>query len=162
MLGRGKSPGFAKLSCPRLDAVHPRERLFRRLDECLEHSAVWVCGVPGAGKTTLVASYLNGRRLQAQWYRADNGDTDPVVTCATICRSPPAGSRPRPTASFRSWRRYRPAISRLSSGASLLSSTPVLVVHVFWSWTTPRKRCRRKVFASFFGQPSARPPTRSG
>ena len=67
MLLRGRSPGLAKLSRPRLAAVHPRERLFARLDECLEHTAVWVHGVPGAGKTTLVASYLQARKLQGSF-----------------------------------------------------------------------------------------------
>ncbi|MBK7955890.1 MAG: hypothetical protein IPK02_19200 [Candidatus Accumulibacter sp.] len=72
---------MAKLSRPRLAAVHPRERLFARLDECLEHTAVWVHGVPGAGKTTLVASYLQARKLQGLWYRADSGDSDPAACC---------------------------------------------------------------------------------
>ncbi|RDE49148.1 MAG: hypothetical protein DVS81_18240, partial [Candidatus Accumulibacter meliphilus] len=59
---------MAKLSRPRLARVHPRERLFKRLDECLEHPAVWVSGAAGAGKTTLIASYLSARKLPALWY----------------------------------------------------------------------------------------------
>ncbi|MBK7677641.1 MAG: hypothetical protein IPJ27_24500 [Candidatus Accumulibacter sp.] len=70
-----------KLSRPRLAGVHPRERLFVRLDQCLEHTAVWVDGVPGAGKTTLIASYLSARKLPALWYRTDSGDTDPAAAC---------------------------------------------------------------------------------
>ncbi|MBK7677470.1 MAG: hypothetical protein IPJ27_23485 [Candidatus Accumulibacter sp.] len=72
---------MAKLSRPRLAGVHPRERLFVRLDQCLEHTAVWVDGVPGAGKTTLIASYLSARKRPAIWYRADSGDSDPAAAC---------------------------------------------------------------------------------
>ena len=31
---------------------------------------------PGAGKTTLIASYLSARRLQSLWYQVDEGDED--------------------------------------------------------------------------------------
>ena len=33
---------------------------------------------PGAGKTTLVASYLAARRLAGIWYQVDSGDADPA------------------------------------------------------------------------------------
>jgi len=72
---------LAKLSRPRLARVHPRERLFQRLDECLEHPAVWVSGVAGAGKTTLIASYLSARKLPALWYQVDASDIDPAACC---------------------------------------------------------------------------------
>jgi DNA-binding SARP family transcriptional activator len=61
--------------------VLPRERLFQRLDECLEYPAVWVSGVAGAGKTTLIASYLSARKLSALWYHVDGGDIDPAACC---------------------------------------------------------------------------------
>ena len=37
---------------------------------------VWVCAPPGAGKTTLVASYLEARGLRHLWYQCDVGDAD--------------------------------------------------------------------------------------
>ena len=81
MLVKGRSPGLAKLSRPRLARVHPRERLFLRLDEYLEYAAVWVCGGAGAGKTALVASYLDARELPSLWYHVDGGDADPAACC---------------------------------------------------------------------------------
>jgi len=70
------SANIAKLTRPRLFGAVARERLFGRLDEDRARSVVWVSGPPGAGKTTLVASYLDARNLPALWYQVDAGDTD--------------------------------------------------------------------------------------
>jgi ATP/maltotriose-dependent transcriptional regulator MalT len=40
---------------------------------------VWVCAPPGAGKTTLVASYLEARGLRHLWYQVDIADSDPAT-----------------------------------------------------------------------------------
>ena len=56
------APTLAKFSRPRLYAVVKRERLFRALDEARAHPIVFIAGPPGAGKSTLVASYVESRR----------------------------------------------------------------------------------------------------
>lgn len=70
---------IAKLTRPRLYQPVPRERLFSLLDEAREHPAVWLSGPPGAGKTTLVASYIESRALLDIWYQVDRGDADPAA-----------------------------------------------------------------------------------
>jgi ATP/maltotriose-dependent transcriptional regulator MalT/DNA-binding SARP family transcriptional activator len=71
-------PSLAKLTRPRLARIHPRERLFLRFDQCRREAAIWISGPPGAGKTTLAASYLESRTLPALWYQLDGGDADPA------------------------------------------------------------------------------------
>lgn len=70
-------PALAKLSQPKLFNVVDRPRLFSLLDgERAYHPVVWIAGPPGAGKTTLVASYLKARELTAMWYQVDSGEAD--------------------------------------------------------------------------------------
>jgi ATP/maltotriose-dependent transcriptional regulator MalT/DNA-binding SARP family transcriptional activator len=69
-------PVLAKLTRPRLHQVVQRERLFERLDHCRERPLAWIAGPPGAGKTTLVASYIEARRIGGLWYHVDAGDRD--------------------------------------------------------------------------------------
>ena len=70
--------GIAKITKPRLFRVAPRKRLFGRLDELAAMPATWVFGAPGAGKTTLVASYAEARRRPLIWFHCDEGDNDPA------------------------------------------------------------------------------------
>lgn len=65
-----------KLSRPKLFSVLPRERIFDSLDLQCRHAAVWVSASPGAGKTTLIASYLESRKLPGIWYQMDDADVD--------------------------------------------------------------------------------------
>jgi ATP/maltotriose-dependent transcriptional regulator MalT len=68
---------LAKLTGPRVHEAIARERLFARLDdERQRRPALCVVGPPGAGKTTLVASWLDARKLDGIWYQVDPGDAD--------------------------------------------------------------------------------------
>ena len=58
-------PRLAKLTRPRLHNAVARERLFSLLDDARDtHRAICVVGPPGAGKTTLVASWLDARGIK--------------------------------------------------------------------------------------------------
>ena len=71
------APQLAKLTRPRLHKAVARERLFAVLDEARTHKpAICVVGPPGAGKTTLVASWLDARGIKGIWYQVDSGDAD--------------------------------------------------------------------------------------
>ena len=70
-------PTLAKLTRPRVHEAVPRERLFARLDEERNRrSALCVVGPPGAGKTTLVAGWLDATGQDGIWYQVDPGDAD--------------------------------------------------------------------------------------
>jgi hypothetical protein len=56
---------------PRIANVVPRERLFRLLDRARRHPVVWIQAPPGAGKTALLASWIDRRRLGALWIPLD-------------------------------------------------------------------------------------------
>ena len=72
-------PALAKLTRPKLYDALPRPRLFAALDEAAKRPIVWLSGAPGAGKTTLVASWLEARRRRHLWYQLDAGDADPAT-----------------------------------------------------------------------------------
>ena len=68
---------LAKTSRPRLFAVYQRSRLFEQLDLARQqHSATFIAAAPGAGKTTLISSYIEFRNLHCLWYQVDSSDDD--------------------------------------------------------------------------------------
>ena len=46
------------------------------MDAGQDYPVTWVAGPPGSGKTTLVASYLDTRRISSLWYQVDGVDAD--------------------------------------------------------------------------------------
>jgi ATP/maltotriose-dependent transcriptional regulator MalT len=69
----------SKITRPRLAVTYPRTDLHTLLDEVSSRRLVVVSGPPGAGKSTLVASYIESRNLPNIWYRVDGGDNDPAT-----------------------------------------------------------------------------------
>lgn len=74
---RVHSGSYAKLIPPTLPVVFHRTRLFRLLDKSKARRLIWITAPAGAGKTTLVASYLKTKRFPVLWYRLDESDADP-------------------------------------------------------------------------------------
>jgi ATP/maltotriose-dependent transcriptional regulator MalT/DNA-binding SARP family transcriptional activator len=70
---------IAKITRPILTEVFPRKRLFEAMDRSRKRPVTWIAGPPGCGKTTLVSSYLDARKLPCLWYQVDPGDADPAT-----------------------------------------------------------------------------------
>jgi ATP/maltotriose-dependent transcriptional regulator MalT/DNA-binding SARP family transcriptional activator len=73
------APRLAKLTRPRTDGLVDRERLFELLDAARSRPLVWVAAPPGAGKTSLLSSYTQARRIPVLWYQLDGNDCDPAT-----------------------------------------------------------------------------------
>ena len=70
---------LGKLAPPRLGRVFGRERLFALLDGASDLPAQWLGAAPGAGKSTLVATWLDQRTVGTLWLQLDAGDGDPAT-----------------------------------------------------------------------------------
>ncbi|MBI5848146.1 MAG: tetratricopeptide repeat protein [Nitrospirae bacterium] len=76
MLTGQKTVLLAKITRPKLSGIFGRDRLFRLIDKGRNRPVVWIAAQAGSGKTTLVASYLDSRKLPCLWYQMDEGDGD--------------------------------------------------------------------------------------
>ncbi len=73
---------LGKLASPRLGRVFDRARLFALLDEWPDAPALWLAAPPGAGKTTLAATWLlqyDQREAPTLWLQLDAADADPAT-----------------------------------------------------------------------------------
>jgi len=67
---------FTKITRPSAKGILHRKRLFQFLDRARHQPITWVSGPPGSGKTSLIASYLDARKLSCVWYQIDESDSD--------------------------------------------------------------------------------------
>ena len=70
---------LSKITQPSTEGVLLRQALFARLDQGRKNKLIWISSPGGAGKTTLISSYLSERRLPSLWYQIDGGDIDPAT-----------------------------------------------------------------------------------
>ena len=65
-----------KIARPRLALAYQRTDLHKLLDEMRSRQLIIISGPPGAGKSTLVATYVENRKLPSLWYQVDKCDKD--------------------------------------------------------------------------------------
>jgi ATP/maltotriose-dependent transcriptional regulator MalT/two-component SAPR family response regulator len=71
-----KSSAVVKITRPKVSGIVLRERLFKSLDSGRKNPIIWLSAPAGSGKTTLIASWLDAKKLPCIWYQMDEGDAD--------------------------------------------------------------------------------------
>ena len=67
---------MSKITRPIPARIFQRKRLFSLLNRLRKQPVIWISGPPGCGKTTLVSSYIEARKIPCLWYQVDQGDAD--------------------------------------------------------------------------------------
>lgn len=68
-----------KITRPNPKNIYRREKFFKILDKCRKKPLIWLYAPPGTGKTALISSYIESRKLQCLWYEVDSNDRDPAT-----------------------------------------------------------------------------------
>lgn len=76
---RLRRPTLGKITLPDFSGLLPRDHLYRRLDDASDGKLIWICSPAGTGKTSLLAGWVQARRLPVLWYQVDAGDHDPAT-----------------------------------------------------------------------------------
>jgi ATP/maltotriose-dependent transcriptional regulator MalT len=95
---KSKRASLGKTTRPSLAGILPRKRLFDLLEES-GSPVTWLSGPPGAGKTTLAASWVEHAGLACLWYQIDDGDADVATFLYYLSLAAPAageGAEPLP------------------------------------------------------------------
>jgi ATP/maltotriose-dependent transcriptional regulator MalT/DNA-binding SARP family transcriptional activator len=74
-----EGPFPAKVTPPKVAEVVVRPRLFELLEQSAHRQITWIVAPAGAGKTTIVADYLQKNEIATLWYNCDEGDADPAT-----------------------------------------------------------------------------------
>lgn len=70
---------MVKVTRPIKQGSYLRHRLFDQLDQMRGSQSIWISAPAGSGKTTLVSSYIESRKLPCLWYQCDKDDSDPAT-----------------------------------------------------------------------------------
>jgi ATP/maltotriose-dependent transcriptional regulator MalT len=99
-----RRPVLAKIARPAGSNLLRRDRLFDLMDLARGGQLLWVSAPGGAGKTSLVASWIEARGLRALWLSIDPGDADPAFLFYYLA----AGARDLGVADLPAYRPSRP------------------------------------------------------
>lgn len=124
---------IAKLARPSGRELLRRERLLAALDAARDGRIVWITAPGGAGKTSLVASWIEARGLPCLWLSLDPSDADPAsLFCYLAVGARRLGAAQVPAFNGAARRQLRPFARRFAE--QLFAATPENLVLAFDSY----------------------------